>query len=102
MTVEILTALVALIFVLALLVGLSWAVKRFGLLPGHLPAKSGKNKIEMVETRMLDARNRLMVVRWGRNEYFLGSGPNGVTVIDKKDQSPEKSSENSSDTDTEV
>jgi flagellar biogenesis protein FliO len=87
MTTEIFTALLALIFVLALLGGLSWAVKRFGLLPGHVPSKIGKKtSIEIQETRMVDARNRLMAVKWQGNEYFLGVGPNGVTVIDKKDQ----------------
>jgi flagellar biosynthetic protein FliO len=83
---EIFTALFALIFVLALLGGLSWAVKRFGLLPGHVPNKKGKNTIDTIETRMIDARNRLLVVRWRGDEYLLGAGSNGVTVIDKKDQ----------------
>ena len=81
---EIFTALIALAFVLALLGGLSWVVKRFGLLPGHSPNKNGKSTIQTIDSRIIDAKNRIIAVKWHDHEYLLGAGANGITVIDKR------------------
>lgn len=82
MMTEILSAFSALALVLAAMVLMAWAVRRFGLLPGQPRITAGNKKIEILESKMLDARNRLVVVRWEGKEYFLSSNPSGVTVID--------------------
>ena len=57
-------------------------LRRFGLVPGSHRQKPGDKEIEVVASRLLDARNRLVVVRWRGQEYLLGAGTNGVTRID--------------------
>lgn len=82
MMTEVLSAFSALALVLAVMVLMAWAIRRFGLLPGQPRITAGNKKIEVLESKMLDARNRLVVVRWESKEYFLSSNPGGITVID--------------------
>lgn len=84
-------AFAALLFVLGLLGLMVWAMKRFGLAPGQprFPTKGGK-QITIVENRMLDGRNRLVIVRWRGREYLLGSGANGISLIGTEDSDFEK------------
>ncbi|NVJ99154.1 MAG: flagellar biosynthetic protein FliO [Alphaproteobacteria bacterium] len=73
------------LFIMLGLFGLiAWAVKRFGLLPG-LPKTTGSRKLKMLESQSLDGRNRLTVVEWRGHQYLVGSGPSGVTLIDKSE-----------------
>lgn len=79
---EALGAFSALLFILALLGILAWSVRRFGLLPGQPRIKPGQKQIDIVESRMVDGRNRLLVVKWHGKEYLLASNPDGITHID--------------------
>lgn len=79
---DFLSAFAALIFVLALLGLFVWALKRFGFVPGQpLPGKSSKELV-ILESRLVDARNRLVVARWRDRDYLLAAGPNGLKKID--------------------
>ncbi|WP_417449614.1 flagellar biosynthetic protein FliO [Kordiimonas sp.] len=61
---------------------MAWLVRRFGLLPGAHRSKPADKELEVVASRLLDARNRLVVVRWHGKDYLIGTGANGVTLID--------------------
>ncbi len=81
MVTEIFGALSALAFVLAVLALLAWAVKRFGLVPGQPHIKSGNKKINIIESRILDGKNRLVTIEWNGKEYLLATNASGVTPI---------------------
>ncbi|UTW57256.1 FliO/MopB family protein [Kordiimonas sp. SCSIO 12603] len=80
-----LVAFAALLFVLALMVGMSWAVKRLGLLPGQPRIKGGEKQLEVLESKLLDGRNRLVVVRWKNKEYLIATNPGGTQTISEAD-----------------
>jgi flagellar biogenesis protein FliO len=82
---DFLSAFAALIFVLALLALCVWALKRFGIVPGQpLPGKASKELI-ILESKLIDARNRLVVARWRGKEYLLAASPNGLKEIDNRE-----------------
>ena len=85
MLTEILGAVTALMFVLGLILLLTWGVRRFGLMPGASTASKEEREIEVLDSKMLDARSRLIVVRWRNKDYLLGNGPAGIRVIDSVD-----------------
>lgn len=78
---ETLAAISALLFVLAILALGAWAMKRFGLVPGQPRTVNGKKQINIIESRMIDGRNRLVVVEWKGTEYLLATHTGGVTPI---------------------
>lgn len=79
---EALGAFSALLFVLAILAAAAWAMKRFGLVPGQPRTVTGKKQINVIESRMIDGRNRLVVVEWKGSEYLLATHhTRGVTPI---------------------
>lgn len=82
MTSEALSAFSILFVMLACLVLAAWAVKKFGLIPGQPRMTGKKREITILDSQMLDARNRLVVVNWRGRDYFLGTGHQGITVID--------------------
>jgi len=82
---EALGAFSALLFILALLGILAWSVRRFGLLPGQPRIKPGQKQVDIIESRMVDGRNRLLVVKWRGKEYLLASNPDGITHIDSQE-----------------
>ncbi|MFC4348367.1 flagellar biosynthetic protein FliO [Kordiimonas lipolytica] len=82
MTSEAISAFSILIIMLGLLGLAAWAVKRFGLIPGQPRMTGKKREITVVDSQMLDARNRLVVVNWRGRDYFLGTGQHGITLLD--------------------
>ena len=80
-----LSAFAALLFVLALLVGMSWGVRRLGLLPGQPRVRGGEKQLEVLESKSLDGRNRLVVVRWKNKEYLIATNPGGTHTISEAD-----------------
>jgi flagellar protein FliO/FliZ len=85
MLTEVLGAIIALVFVLGLIFLMTWGVRRFGLIPGASTAKKEEREIEVLDSKMLDARSRLVVVRWRGKDYLLGNSPAGLRVIDSVD-----------------
>jgi len=86
MLTEILSALASLMFVLGLLGLFVWAVKRYGLLPGHSRVKVGEQQLEILESKMVDGRNRLVVVSWRGTQYLIGTNPGGVRLLASEDE----------------
>ncbi len=60
---------------------MAWLVRRFGLLPGTVRQTPGNKELEIVASKVLDARNRLVVVRWRGRDILLAAGQNGVRTI---------------------
>lgn len=75
----------ALVFVLGLLGLLVWAIKRFGFMPGQPKFGAGSKELEILESKMIDARNRLVVARWRGVDYLLAFGADGAKKIDMKE-----------------
>lgn len=73
--------ILALVFVLALIGLLSWAVRRYGL-GGRLAASaSGGRRLRVIEVASLDAKHRLVLVSRDRVEHLvLIGGPNDLVV----------------------
>lgn len=70
----------ALAFVLALMALLSFLLKRFG--GQGLGIKTGpQQRLHIIETRMIDARHRLVLVRLDTQEHLIVVGPQGQTTI---------------------
>ncbi|MBF0306164.1 MAG: FliO/MopB family protein [Alphaproteobacteria bacterium] len=74
--------LVALIFVVGLILGVAWALRRFG--PGALQAAGGarrKRRLALIESLAVDARRRLVLVsRDGREHLLLIGGGTDLLV----------------------
>lgn len=97
---EIFSALAALIFVLGLFGLFAWGIRRSGLLPGHARIKSGQKQLDILETKMIDGRNRLVIVSWRGKEYLLATNPAGVKIVDSQDGSKDQFSELLNDAET--
>ena len=78
---HLLSAVAGLLFVLGLFFLLAWALKKYGgpVLAGT-PKRGGKQQIELLDMRLLDAENRLALVRCRNKEYLIAVGKNAFTV----------------------
>ncbi len=66
----------ALILVLGLIGGLTWAARRFGF-GGQLTPNAGKSpRLSVVEVRTLDSRRKLVLLRRDDSEHLVLLGPN--------------------------
>ena len=76
--------LMALIFVLGLIWGLTLAAKQFGF--GYRgPVKRGAAKrLSIVDTMVLDPKRRVVIVRVDETEHLLLLGQSGEQVIDPR------------------
>lgn len=72
----------ALVAVLGLIAGLTWAARRFGLGNGLGPLKGRPTRLTVVEALTLDAKRRLVLVRRDDREHLLVLGPTGETVVE--------------------
>jgi flagellar protein FliO/FliZ len=80
-------ALAALAFVLGLLLGGAWALRKYG---SRIGLKTGavSQDLKVVEWRSLDMRRKLVVVRWGDREHLLSLAPTGDTLIASREAPP--------------
>ena len=68
--------MLALIAVLGLIGGLTWAARRFGF-GGQLTPNAGKSpRLAVVEVRTLDSRRKLVLLRRDGCEHLVMLGPN--------------------------
>ncbi|MEE9139577.1 MAG: flagellar biosynthetic protein FliO [Alphaproteobacteria bacterium] len=74
--------LLALVFVLALIGVLAWLTRRFGF--GLIPAAPGRSRrrLSVVETKSIDAKRRLVLIRRDNREHLVLLGPNSETVVE--------------------
>ncbi len=82
-----LQAIAALAFVLGLLLGGAWLLRKYG---SHIGLKTGQvsQDLKVLEWRSLDMRRKLAVVRWGEKEHLLCLAPTGDMVIASRDAPP--------------
>ncbi|HCK32498.1 MAG: flagellar biosynthetic protein FliO [Micavibrio sp.] len=80
---DILLMIAALIFVLALMLGLAWGVQRLGLTNGQnfLNPHPAKN-MQIIEQLSVDHKRRLILVEVGKKKHLILTGPHGDTLID--------------------
>lgn len=82
----------ALLVTLGLLGGLALAVRHFGgrgalaglFTPMGRPAKADPGALKIVDSVGLDAKRRLVAVRWGDAETLILLGPSGEKVVDRR------------------
>lgn len=72
----------ALAFVLALIAGLAWAIRQFGLFSQMAPKLGSKRRLSIVETLGLDAKRQLVLVRRDDKEHLVILGPASETVVE--------------------
>lgn len=77
---SILKAIAALAFVLGLLLGGAWVLRKYGSRIG-LKAGAVSQDLKVVEWRFLDLRRKLVVVRWGEREHLLSLAPTGDVLV---------------------
>ena len=75
-----LKALAALAFVLGILLGFAWLLRKYG---SSLGIKVGQeaSDLRVIEWRSLDMRRKLAVVRWDNRDHLLVLGPTGDIVV---------------------
>jgi len=80
---EFLRMIFALLFVVALMGGFAYLLKRLGL-NGAMAANEGKTKkrLKLIETLQLDARRRLVLVQRDDVQHLLIIGANEESVIE--------------------
>jgi flagellar protein FliO/FliZ len=71
----------AFVFVIALMLLLSWVLKKVGGVGGGLLQKAEK-RLKVVEFLPLDHKHRLVLVRRDNREHLLVIGPESETVIE--------------------
>lgn len=74
--------ILTLIFVIGLILGVSWALKKYGV--GQLTPKNRKSKdkrLSVIEIAPLDAKRRLVLIRRdGVEHMLLTGGPNDLVI----------------------
>lgn len=78
---EILRAVLALLFVLALILLVAWLVRRFGLDRNWKPASGAKRRLEVMERMTIDPKRQVVLIRCDSREHLLVLGQNEVQVV---------------------
>src|ERR1700722_1465748 len=69
------------VFVISLMLLLSWGLKKTGL-SGPVMKKADKRRLKVVEFLPIDHKRRLVLVRRDDREHLLVLGPDSETVIE--------------------
>lgn len=73
--------LVALLFVLGLIGGLTWVARRFGLTPRITrPNSGGERRLDIVEILNVDARRKLLLIRRDDMEHLVMLGERDLLI----------------------
>ncbi len=73
----------ALVFVLALLGALAFAARALGFL-SNVQRRPGDRRLSIVESLLVDARRRIILVRRDDQEYLVLLSPHGEVVLDDR------------------
>jgi flagellar protein FliO/FliZ len=84
---NVLKALAALAFVLGILLGFAWLLRKYG---NSLGIKVGQDvsDLRVVEWRSLDMRRKLAVVRWDGRDHLLVLGPTNDLLVASRTAPP--------------
>ncbi len=88
---ELARALAALLFVFGLLAGAAWLVRRLGLAARLGAARPGTARLALVESRWLDSRTRLLLLRCDDREHLLLVTGSAALHLEKRDRSSQAS-----------
>ena len=72
----------ALVFILALIGGLAWLARRFGLGGKLVQSPRGGRRLAVVEVLALDARRKLVLLRRDSEEHLVMLGPNSDLLLE--------------------
>lgn len=77
--------ILALVFVLALIGVLAWVARRYGFGGGGRPGpRNGRDRrLEIIETRVIDGKRRLVLLRRDHVEHLILMGPTSEIVIEQ-------------------
>lgn len=89
---NILTAFGSLIFVIALIFALAWLMKRM-----RIPALGRAKDFAVIRQIPLGARERLMVIKAGEEQFVVGMTPQSIQLISKLETPLKDEAENNSD-----
>jgi flagellar protein FliO/FliZ len=81
---QLIRLIVALALVLGLMGGLSFFLKKLGLVTIPVVKKGDARRIKLIESLPLDTRRRAVILECDAKQYFVILGPNGETVIDSE------------------
>jgi flagellar protein FliO/FliZ len=76
----------ALLFVLSLMVGLAYIVKRMEL-KGSNVTKLGRKRVKVLESTNIDARRRLVLIQRDNKQHLVILSPNSETVVESWEES---------------
>lgn len=79
---QLLRLAISLILVIGLMGGLSFFLKKLGLVNIPQLRKGDKRRLSIVESLPLDTRRRLVILQADAKQYLVVLGPNGETVLD--------------------
>lgn len=79
---ELIRAVLALVLVLGLIGGATWAARRFGPAMWFGARAKSNRSLGVIEALPLDARHRLVLVRRGERQHLLLIGPNHSLVVE--------------------
>lgn len=78
---QILRLIFALGFVLLLMGGLAFLIKKLGLVPETNIQSDDEKRLKIVESLPLDARRRLVIIQCDETEHLVVLNTNGETII---------------------
>ena len=73
----------ALAFIVALMGGLAFVMKRLGLSDIPTAPKGEKKRLKLVESLVLDRSRRLVIIQRDDKQHLVILGPNSETVIEQ-------------------
>ena len=79
---ELARSLLALLFVLSLIVLISWAVRRFGLEGRFKSENRGAPRLAVVERLVIDPKRRLVLIRKDDREHLLLLGSSQDVLVE--------------------
>ncbi len=74
--------LFALIFVLSLMGGLAYLMKRYGIGQGGRLVSSKKRRLKIIEILPIDAKHKAVLIARDNKEHLVLLTPNGDTVVE--------------------
>ncbi|NDF13589.1 MAG: hypothetical protein EB060_12355 [Proteobacteria bacterium] len=73
----------SLAFVIALIWGIAWILKKFGLDKRLRGATGQAGRLQVIDVLYLDPKRKLLLARADANEYLLMISGDAVTLVDK-------------------
>jgi flagellar protein FliO/FliZ len=82
----------ALVFVLALMGGLAYIMKRLGWAQNGVSTRGSKNakRLKVIETLQLDARRRAVIIQHDNTQHLVLLGASGETVVETNIKVPKE------------